>query len=121
MIATGIGFVVAFILWYSEFLRRVLEPYLVVLNSLPKIALGPIIIIWFGAGSLYYFFLNPLIVKAVIAIAENPIYDYFIGLVIGMMLVDLAYSLHLGLKVKKFSNNMVIKFEEFKVSVRVCK
>lgn len=50
-IATSIGFVVAFILWYCEFLHRVLEPYLVVLNSLPKIALGPIIIIWFGAGS----------------------------------------------------------------------
>lgn len=50
-IATGVGFIVAFILWYSDFLRRVTEPYLVVLNSLPKIALGPIIIIWFGAGS----------------------------------------------------------------------
>lgn len=49
-IATLVGFVVAFILWYSNFLRRVLEPYLVVLNSLPKIALGPIIIVWFGAG-----------------------------------------------------------------------
>ena len=32
-------------------LRNVLEPYLVVLNSLPKIALGPVIIIWFGAGT----------------------------------------------------------------------
>lgn len=51
LIATGVGFVVAFILWYSKFLLRVLEPYLVVLNSLPKIALGPIIIIWCGAGS----------------------------------------------------------------------
>lgn len=50
-IATSIGFCVAFVLWYSTFLRRVSEPYLVVLNSLPKIALGPIIIIWFGAGS----------------------------------------------------------------------
>lgn len=49
-IATLVGFVVAFVLWYSDFLRRVLEPYLVVLNSLPKIALGPIIIVWFGAG-----------------------------------------------------------------------
>jgi NitT/TauT family transport system permease protein len=49
-VATLVGFVVAFILWYSDFLRRVLEPYLVVLNSLPKIALGPIIIVWFGAG-----------------------------------------------------------------------
>ena len=49
-VATFVGFAVAFILWYSDFLRQVLEPYLVVLNSLPKIALGPIIIVWFGAG-----------------------------------------------------------------------
>ncbi|MCQ2556140.1 MAG: ABC transporter permease [Clostridia bacterium] len=62
LIATGIGFVVAFILWYSEFLRKVLEPYLVVLNSLPKIALGPIIIIWFGAGSKAIIFMCILIV-----------------------------------------------------------
>ncbi len=61
-IATGVGFVVAFILWYSDFLRRVLEPYLVVLNSLPKIALGPIIIIWFGAGSKAIVFMCILIV-----------------------------------------------------------
>ncbi|MBR6778820.1 MAG: ABC transporter permease [Clostridia bacterium] len=61
-IATGIGFVVAFVLWYSDFLRRVLEPYLVVLNSLPKIALGPIIIIWFGAGSKAIVFMCILIV-----------------------------------------------------------
>ncbi len=61
-IATGIGFIIAFILWYSDFLRRVLEPYLVVLNSLPKIALGPIIIIWFGAGSKAIIFMCILIV-----------------------------------------------------------
>jgi len=38
------------ILWWSEFLSKVLEPYLVVLNSLPKVALGPVIIVWMGAG-----------------------------------------------------------------------
>ncbi|HOL16947.1 MAG TPA: ABC transporter permease subunit, partial [Bacillota bacterium] len=36
---------------WSDFLAKVLDPYLVVLNSLPKIALGPIIIVWFGAGA----------------------------------------------------------------------
>lgn len=61
-IATSIGFVVAFILWYSTFLKNVAEPYLVVLNSLPKIALGPIIIIWFGAGSKAIIFMCILIV-----------------------------------------------------------
>ena len=61
-IATLVGFAVAFILWYSDFLRRVLEPYLVVLNSLPKIALGPIIIVWFGAGEKAIIFMCILIV-----------------------------------------------------------
>lgn len=45
-----IGFIVAILLWWSKFLSKVLEPFLVVLNSLPKVALGPIIIIWVGAG-----------------------------------------------------------------------
>ena len=48
--ATVIGLVIAIVLWLIEPLRRILEPYIVVLNALPKIALGPIIIIWVGAG-----------------------------------------------------------------------
>ena len=51
LIATALGFVIAVLLWWSEKLRRVLEPYLIILNSLPKIALGPIIIFWVGSGS----------------------------------------------------------------------
>lgn len=49
-LGTLIGTVVAIILWWSEFLAKALEPYLVVLNSLPKIALGPIFIVWIGPG-----------------------------------------------------------------------
>lgn len=50
ILATAIGTLSAIFLWYCENLRKILDPYIVVLNSLPKIALGPIIIIWFGAG-----------------------------------------------------------------------
>ena len=50
MLGVGLGVLVAILLWWSETLRKILDPYIVVLNSLPKIALGPIIIIWFGAG-----------------------------------------------------------------------
>lgn len=50
LLSTFLGCTIAILLWWSDFLRRVLEPYIVVLNSLPKIALGPIIIIWVGAG-----------------------------------------------------------------------
>lgn len=51
LLGTVIGIIVAILLWWSNFLAKVAEPYLVVLNSLPKVALGPVIIIWVGAGT----------------------------------------------------------------------
>lgn len=48
---TSLGICIAIILWLSKFLSKVFEPFLVVLNSLPKVALGPIIIIWVGSGT----------------------------------------------------------------------
>ncbi len=49
-LGTIFGVIIAIILWWSPFISKVSEPFLVVLNSLPKVALGPIIIIWVGAG-----------------------------------------------------------------------
>lgn len=49
-LGTAIGYAVAVILWWNNFIKQVFEPYVVVLNSLPKIALGPLIIIWVGTG-----------------------------------------------------------------------
>jgi len=51
LIATILGTLIAIVLWWNETIRKILDPYLVVLNSLPKIALGPIIIIWVGVGT----------------------------------------------------------------------
>lgn len=39
LLGTGLGIIIAIILWWSDFLSKVAEPYLVVLNSLPKVAL----------------------------------------------------------------------------------
>ena len=50
LLGTIAGAITAIILWWSPFISKVSEPFLVVLNSLPKIALGPVIIIWVGAG-----------------------------------------------------------------------
>lgn len=47
---TILGTLVAIFLWWSDFISEVLDPYLVVLNALPKTALAPIIILWAGAG-----------------------------------------------------------------------
>ena len=60
-IAVILGYGIALLLWWSELFRRISEPYLVVLNALPKIALGPLIIIWFGTGSKAIVFMTVLI------------------------------------------------------------
>ncbi len=51
LIATFFGYLIAVLLWWNEKVRKVFEPYIVVLNSLPKIALGPVIILWVGSGT----------------------------------------------------------------------
>lgn len=50
VLGTILGTLIAIILWWSDFISKVLEPYLVVLNALPKVALAPIIIFWVGNG-----------------------------------------------------------------------
>jgi len=60
-IATILGTVIATILWWNRRIQKIVEPYLTILNSLPKVALGPIIIIWFGAGIKSIIFMALLI------------------------------------------------------------
>ncbi len=60
-IAVVLGYSIALLLWWSEAFRRISEPYFVVLNALPKIALGPLIIIWCGTGSEAIVFMTVLI------------------------------------------------------------
>lgn len=43
-----LGLLIAIVLWWNESVAKVLEPYLVVLNSLPKTALAPVFIVWLG-------------------------------------------------------------------------
>lgn len=50
LLGTILGTLLATLIWWSPFLDKVLEPYLVVLNSMPKVALGPVFIISLGPG-----------------------------------------------------------------------
>lgn len=50
LLITLISMITATLLWYSKTLSEILEPYLVVLNSLPKSALAPLFIVWLGTG-----------------------------------------------------------------------
>ena len=59
-IGTILGTIIAIILWWNNFLYKVFDPYLTIINSLPKVALGPIIIIWAGAN------INSIIIMALL-------------------------------------------------------
>ncbi|MBQ9949749.1 MAG: ABC transporter permease [Clostridia bacterium] len=51
ILGTAIGTFIAVLMWWSDTLCKILDPYLVVLNALPKIALGPLLIVWIGSGT----------------------------------------------------------------------
>ncbi len=51
-LGTVFGTALAVMLWWSPFVERVLDPYIVVLNSMPKVALGPLFIVGLGPGML---------------------------------------------------------------------
>lgn len=60
-IGSILGLLFAALLWWSPFISRILDPYLTILNSLPKVSLGPIIIIWAGANQNSIIFMALLI------------------------------------------------------------
>ena len=76
IIATIVGVVIATILWSNTTIARIIDPYLTVLNSLPKVALGPLIIIWVGASINSIIFMS-LLISTFITIIN--IYNGFIS------------------------------------------
>lgn len=71
------GIFIAILLWWSETLSKIFDPFLVVLNALPKTALAPIVIVWFGAG------MSGIIAVAVsisIIVTIMSAYTYFINI-----------------------------------------
>lgn len=50
ILSTFIGIFIAFIMWRFKMFSKVIDPYITIFNSLPKVALGPLFIIWVGAS-----------------------------------------------------------------------
>lgn len=75
-LGTIIGIFIAILLWYNPFLSKVVDPYLTIINSLPKVSLGPILIIWVGAN------MNSIIVMSLlisVIITIITIYNGFVS------------------------------------------
>ena len=69
LLGTFLGTIIAIFLWWSKFLAKIMDPFLVILNSLPKVALGPVIIIWVGAGTNAIIFMA-LAISLIVTILE---------------------------------------------------
>ncbi len=67
ILGTSLGIIIAIILWWNHTLARILEPYLVILNSLPKTALAPILIVWFG-NNMKSIIITSILISVVITI-----------------------------------------------------
>ena len=76
LIAAIIGLITSTILWWNKFLSKVIDPYLTILNSLPKVALGPLIIIWAGA-SINSIIVMSLMISLIITIIN--LYNAFLN------------------------------------------
>lgn len=75
-IGTLIGIFIAILLWWNKTLAKIIDPFLTVLNSLPKVALGPIIIIWMGANIKSIIFMA-LLISVIITIMN--VYQAFVS------------------------------------------
>lgn len=75
-LTSTLGLLISFVLWWNRTLFRIIEPYLTVINSLPKVALGPLIIIWIGASTNSIIFMALMISLFTTIIS---IYNYFVS------------------------------------------
>lgn len=75
---------------------------------------------WGVIGFAYYILLHNLIVSFVSFFLEHIILSFFIGIILGIFIVDLCTSLHLATKISKFARekNIIVSYETFKDEVK---
>ena len=66
-----VSLLLATLLWFSDKLSEILEPYLVLLNSLPKSALAPLFIVWLGTG------INTIIIAGISVAVFGSIISFY--------------------------------------------
>ncbi len=80
LIGSLMGSMIGLSLWYSPVFARIVEPFIVAINSVPKIAFAPMVILWFGTGMISKIMLA-ISLTAIVALisayeaAKNADYD----------------------------------------------
>lgn len=73
-------------------------------------------LIWTVMGALYYFFLQPYIIRMVRWLYENVGFIFFLGIYFGILIVDIGYSFNIAARIREYArdNAMIVKYEELK-------
>ena len=74
-LATILGIIISTIMWRYNIFSKIIDPYITIINSLPKVALGPLIIIWVGAST------NSIIVMALTISLFTTIINIYTGFI----------------------------------------
>ena len=77
-------------------------------------------LIWGVIGAIYYLFVHDKIIGATEWLAKNLAYGYFVGVISGVMLVDLIHSFNVVGKIRKWAaeHQVLVKYEEFKLNIK---
>ena len=119
LIGNIIGFIISSILWFNKFLYKIIEPFLTILNSLPKVAFGPLIIIIFGANIKSIIIMSLLISSIISIIYINTAFNNTdinrIKIIksMGGTKKDIFFRLVIP-------SNIKIIFDSFKVNISMC-
>lgn len=72
--------------------------------------------IWAVMGAVYYFFVDPFILRALDWLSRNLAFSFVIGVFFGVFAIDFVYSTHLMVKIRTFARekNVVVRYEELK-------
>ena len=77
-------------------------------------------LIWGLLGALYYFLVHPHILSSLEWLGRNLAFSFFIGVFFGVFIIDVAHSLQIVSKLKKYAaeNNVILRYEHIKAQIR---
>lgn len=76
--------------------------------------------IWTAVGALYYYLLHPVFSDSVAWFVENIWFSFVVGIFFGVFFVDLAVTMQVSVKIRKFAkeHDVVVKYEKLKEDVK---
>lgn len=75
---------------------------------------------WALLGAVYYFFIHPYILSALLWLSNNLAFSFVIGFFYGVLIIDVVSSTQIIVKIRRFAadNNFVVKYDEFRENIR---